>query len=926
MTIWRGLALLLALTLVSAGTLRVYATNPMDLPPDKGGEGGAPASSSSDPAPTYSGGDSSQNDETEEYTPPPEPPKVENNAGEMGTNIGEVKNNKGTVKNNQGTILGNSGDVTQNTGTIEDNDGTVTGNFGKVTNNTGTITENFGTIANNTGTVEHHYFNMNTAMSPGNYIISYGDGFRMEQDADGVPRIYLRAGARPVNENGEQQDAIIRITVPGGREVETVILRINGQDVALIPLGNGRYRIPELPMPEGPDGFAMNEGAVIVLTKEKEGDVSGEEAQEIETLWTNFVNAYDSAPPSFNELANLDKDGVIRIEGISLSGKNRTQILGELSERTDVQMALARAYALKGSDPDEMVTFVTEDGVRVTTTLRELKELMTPLLPYRETMIYKEENPEGERTEEEMLEEIIKIIGDTTEEFYILDYKREGTGLELTIVFMGEEKKVYFEEANRENETINTMTEAQYIIYQLTQQYLAELNMPSDLLKDVPEFYHGKVIGYIMSGTLNDPEKKKDLEEVMGKDKTDQLIWNVQQTQMANAQNKLAEQGMPADWLDAVPEEQRELTLLQIAKMSDKQVEALVTGYKTLTQESQNRLKQMYLPTDLLKKLPVNAHKDVLDAIQTGTVDFYTSRNLLESYLGKEGANQLIAQIKQEQKANSQKKLTALGMPTNWLNGYSEEMRELMMTRVATLSDAEIQQMVADVKTMQKKSQEYLAQLKMPADLLKDVPLEKHAGILACIQIGTLDSAKNRAELVTLIGKDKADQLIRNVKQAKETNVQNKMSEQGLPANMLERHQESQREKALERYMKMTDADIQALAASYRNAETMLKQIKLPMEVLKDVPVEYCELVAGLILEGTLEKHKMILESSLGADGYKTLVNDVEAAMVAAQPAELPQDLANRIPQDLREYYKNMYQTGTVQQRQRILTLVGYYL
>lgn len=871
MTIWRGLALLLALTLVSAGTLRVYATNPMDLPPDKGGEGGAPASSSSDPAPTSSGGGSyhdSGNDDagSEEYTPPPEPPKVENNAGEMGTNIGEVKNNEGTVKNNQGTILENSGDVTQNIGTIEDNDGTVTGNFGKVTNNTGTITENFGTIANNTGTVENHYFNMNTAMSPGDYIISYGDGFRMEQDADGVPRIYLRAGARPVNENGEQQDAIIRITVPGGREVETVILRINGQDVALIPLGNGRYRIPELPMPEGPDGFAMNEGAVIVLTKEKEGDVSGEEAQEIETLWTNFVNAYDSAPPSFNELANLDKDGVIRIEGISLSGKNRTQILGELSERTDVQMALARAYALKGSDPDEMVTFVTEDGVRVTTTLRELKELMTPLLPYRETMIYKEENPEGERTEEEIIEELLEDLKNTTEDFYILDYKVENNRLEITIVFKGIEEKVLFEEANGENETIKTMTRMQ------------------------------------------------------------SLIRNIRQTMLANAQNKLAKQGMPADWLDAVPEEQRELTLLQIAKMSDKQVEALVTGYKTLTQESQNRLKQMYLSTDLLKKLPVNVHKDVLDAIQAGTVDFYTSRNLLESYLGKEGANQLIAQIKQEQKAVSQRRLTAFGMPADWLNGYSERTRELTMTRVATLSDAEIQQMVADVKTMQKKSQEYLAQLKMPADLLKDVPLEKHAGILACIQIGTLDSAKNRAELVTLIGKDKADQLIRNVKQAKETNVQNKMSEQGLPANMLERHQESQREKALERYMKMTDADIQALAASYRNAETMLKQIKLPMEVLKDVPVEYCELVAGLILEGTLEKHKMILESSLGADGYKTLVNDVEAAMVAAQPAELPQDLANRIPQDLREYYKNMYQTGTVQQRQRILTLVGYYL
>ena len=85
---------------------------------------------------------------------------------------------------------------------------------------------------------------------------------------------------------------------------------------------------------------------------------------------------------------------------------------------------------------------------------------------------------------------------------------------------------------------------------------------------------------------------------------------------------------MPADWLDLYTPEQREFTLLQVATMSDNQVRDMVSMYKTLQQASQNRLKEMNLSADLLKKMPLNAHKDILDAIQTGTLEFYKNKEL----------------------------------------------------------------------------------------------------------------------------------------------------------------------------------------------------------------------------------------------------------------------------------------------------------
>ncbi|MBR0092651.1 MAG: hypothetical protein IJP92_13225 [Lachnospiraceae bacterium] len=203
------LALAFAMLLFVSSPLRVYANEPnelSDLPPDKSSDTGELSDTPPDksggtgelsktpdkssdmggeqekpPAPVTTG-ETQGSSEAYSYTPPSPPPDPD-----------IVKPSR---KNDR--------QMEQNRGSIEDN--------------RGTIKENFGTIAYNGGTVERHFWSMNTVMSPGDYSISYGDGFRVEKDADGKLRLFLESGT----------DGIVTILPPDGKVVTKVVFMVNG--------------------------------------------------------------------------------------------------------------------------------------------------------------------------------------------------------------------------------------------------------------------------------------------------------------------------------------------------------------------------------------------------------------------------------------------------------------------------------------------------------------------------------------------------------------------------------------------------------------------------------------------------------------------------------------------------------------------------
>ncbi|MBR0092650.1 MAG: hypothetical protein IJP92_13220 [Lachnospiraceae bacterium] len=168
----------------------------------------------------------------------------------------------------------------------------------------------------------------------------------------------------------------------------------------------------------------------------------------------------------------------------------------------------------------------------------------------------------------------------------------------------------------------------------------------------------------------------------------------------------------------------------------------------------------------------------------------------------------------------------------------------------------------------------------LPADLLKKIPVGAHIPILNQIKAGYLNNENMRSLLEKKYGKEVIDQLVKDVKQAQTERV----------------------------------------------VRTELERYKLPTDLLKTVPVDSQEKVLSAIKSGNLEPQRESLEKALGKDGYKTFENNFYAAMAAAQPKELPQDLLRKnVPWKQHGDYMAKYKTGTVKDRQFILTMIGYY-
>ncbi|MBR5969562.1 MAG: hypothetical protein IK016_04360 [Lachnospiraceae bacterium] len=707
-----------------------------------------------------------------------------------------------------------------------ESDGEMEQNRGAIENNSGNIKENFGTIAYNTGTVEHHFWNMNTAMSPGDYSISYGEGFRMEKDADGKLRFFLEAGT----------EGVVTILPPEGQVITKVVCLVNGVEVVLEPLGGGKYKISAPGMPVGPDGFAMNEGGIIVLTEE--GTDAGAAADR-EQKWGTFNSFYDGKAPGFAELVALDaqrngKKGGIRIEGIP-EGRTKEDVLQELAERPDVQLAMANALLTAAEGKDESLTFITADGVRVTTSLSALRGLLTHFLPAGEpedsgeTVIYHERTFQ-ELTEEERLEKIQKIIQGTTEDFYILDYNVEKGDLEITIIFENDEVRkkfeqeieVYVEDGGGEF-TISTKTEFEVYCEQIgldlnnyfnnphlfvdgtfnkDWRYRVRLHqdkLPKDLLDGVPLDYRDQVLQGLENGILGAADMQQKLTQVMGADAAQELMQRWQQEEQ-----KLRDQI------------QRTMTSLDLP------VEML--------------------NTDQFATLSYAQLKEELNRIRNSTAE--QRKTWLEVYNKQK-------QIEEDKRRAEEAK-----------RQEEEEKRKAEEERQ---------------RKLQQNSQELLAKINMPSDLLKDIPLENHVSLIAWIQAGTLNSAEHRAYLEKMLGKQKADQLVNQVRQAQ---VNNSLENSKMPANLLQNYNIS---------------DQEFIVNNMNNLE------------------------AGHI--------KPVLEARLGKDGYQALLNNVYTAMAANQPAELPKDLPKlkQLPPGVQEAYIKMYQTGTVKQRQDILNQFGYY-
>lgn len=315
----------------------------------------------------------------------------------------------------------------KNDGEIQANGGVVQTNYGVIAENTGTIEANYGVIAENTGTVNHQFYNMTSKMDAGAYSVKYDDSFQCAQTGKNGFNMFLEAG----------QSGVITLDAAHGSRITKVTYSLNGEELELEDLGGGKYRITAPGMPEGPGGFAFNEGNLHVEIQE-DPDAADDDSWKTESLLN-----LERQDKSINLLKVMDRDrnlnkhdAAIRVEGMDFDAASK-EFRQMLASRSDIMNALAEAA---NSGENGTMIFVLDNGARIICDIARTRGVIIDLLP---KVQYK---PEVEDPDEE-LNELISELKDADKGSS--SYGQQMDKIEIILVFKYEEEAVKFEETNK---------------------------------------------------------------------------------------------------------------------------------------------------------------------------------------------------------------------------------------------------------------------------------------------------------------------------------------------------------------------------------------------------------------------------------------------------------------------------------------------
>ena len=269
--------------------------------------------------------------------------------------------NKGSIDVLHGSLVSNYGDIGENKGEMEVN-------FGSVGENRGVIEENYGTVANNEGgTVKRQFFNMTTEMDDGSYSVRYDENFRSVGTGGGTC-LFLEAGA----------SGVITLSSEQGKRITKVTYLLNGEELELEDLGGGQYRLTAPGMPEGPDGFAFNEGNLRVVIEEDPDAADDDSWKSSRLVRLEQQGRKISLIDVIDQDRALNKnDRAIRIEG-GEPGVTEKDLVRDSAYRSDIMNAIADAAF--GGAKGTMI-FVLDDGVRVICDMARMGQVVSKLLP-----------------------------------------------------------------------------------------------------------------------------------------------------------------------------------------------------------------------------------------------------------------------------------------------------------------------------------------------------------------------------------------------------------------------------------------------------------------------------------------------------------------------------------------------------------------
>ena len=326
---------------------------------------------------------------------------------------------EGTIQTNGGVVQVNHGVITENTGTIE-------ANHGAITENTGTIEANYGVITENTGSVNHQFYNMTKKMDAGTYSVKYDGSFQCVQTGNGGSNLFLEAG----------QSGVITLDTVHGSRITKVTYTLNGEELELEDLGDGKYRITVPGTPEGPDGFAFNEGNLRVEIEEDPNAAN-------DGSWKtqNLLNL-ERQDKSINLLKVMDRDksmnkndAAIRVEGMDFNAADN-EFREMLAKRSDILNALAEA-ALTG-ETGTMI-FVLDNGARIICDIERTREVIIDLLP---KVQYRPETQDPDEDFEGLLSDLQKDEPKSSS----FQQKLDDIEIHYIVKFENESAKIKFEE------------------------------------------------------------------------------------------------------------------------------------------------------------------------------------------------------------------------------------------------------------------------------------------------------------------------------------------------------------------------------------------------------------------------------------------------------------------------------------------------